>query len=130
MDISEYAGGEVWVRFEVVTDAAVNGEGLLLDDIYLEAIGYQEDFEDGNGGWEGAGFVLVENRLPQEFGVSLIWIRTDGIQVERVDLGGNNHLVYDVEIGVEVREIVLVVSGLTRFTNQQAEYSYRLSPLE
>jgi hypothetical protein len=33
VDLSNYAGAPVWLRFEYVTDAAVNGEGLLLDDV-------------------------------------------------------------------------------------------------
>jgi hypothetical protein len=37
----------VQLRFEYITDAAVNGEGLLLDDIRMPEIGYQTDFEAG-----------------------------------------------------------------------------------
>jgi hypothetical protein len=55
IDLSPYAGKEILVRFEYVTDAAVNGEGLLLDDVRIDAIGYEEDFEAGEGDWETEG---------------------------------------------------------------------------
>jgi immune inhibitor A len=44
-------GRSVFIRFEYVTDAAVNGEGLLLDDVRIDAINYQSDFEADDGGW-------------------------------------------------------------------------------
>ena len=42
------------MRFEYVTDAAVNGEGLLLDDVSMPQINYSSDFESDDGGWEAA----------------------------------------------------------------------------
>jgi hypothetical protein len=61
VDLSPYAGQKVQVRFEYVTDAAVNGEGLQVDDISVPAVNYFTDFESDNGGWEPAGFARVEN---------------------------------------------------------------------
>ena len=46
VDLSQFAGQKVQIRFEYITDAAVNGEGFLLDDVQIDAINYQEDFED------------------------------------------------------------------------------------
>ncbi|HSR20470.1 MAG TPA: hypothetical protein VLL49_06095, partial [Anaerolineales bacterium] len=72
VDLSEYAGEKVYLRFEYVTDAALNGEGLLLDDLAIEAAGYSEGFEAGDGGWSPAGFARIENVLPQTFRLALI----------------------------------------------------------
>ncbi|NJN43735.1 MAG: hypothetical protein HC806_02680 [Anaerolineae bacterium] len=49
VDISQLAGQEVYLRFEYITDAAVNGEGFLLDDVEISEIGYQTDFETDEG---------------------------------------------------------------------------------
>ena len=67
VDLSAYAGQTVTLRFEYVTDAAVNGEGFLLDDVSIPAIQYFSDFETDNGGWESAGWARIQNRLPQTF---------------------------------------------------------------
>ncbi|MDD5367609.1 MAG: immune inhibitor A, partial [Anaerolineaceae bacterium] len=72
VDLSQYAGKQVEVRFEYVTDPAVNGEGFLLDDVAIPQIGYKTDFEQDDGGWQPAGFVRVENALPQTYRLSLI----------------------------------------------------------
>ncbi len=70
VDLSQFAGQKVQIRFEYVTDAALNGEGFLLDDVQIDAINYQSDFETDDGGWEAAGFVRVENVLPQTYRLS------------------------------------------------------------
>ena len=56
VDLSQFAGKEVQLRFEYVTDAAVNGEGFMLDDVSIPAIDYFTDFESDDGGWESEGW--------------------------------------------------------------------------
>ncbi len=123
MDLSPYAGQKVQVRFEYVTDAAVNGEGLQVDDISVPAVDYFTDFESDNGGWEPAGFARVENILPQAFRLTLIVKRTNGeTTVTPVSLDSENvtDLPLDLQDGDQA---VLVVSGTTRFTREPAVYS-------
>ena len=77
----------MYLRFEYVTDAAVNGEGMLIDDVSIPQIGYSTDFEDdAQHGWEGEGFVRVQNRLPQSFAVSLIRLDGDKKTVETIQV--------------------------------------------
>ncbi len=64
MDISEFAGQQVWLRFEYITDAAVYAEGFLVDDISIPEIDYSSDFENDDGGWQADGFVRINNLLP------------------------------------------------------------------
>lgn len=71
-DLSAYAGKNIQIRYEYVTDAAVNGEGLVLDDFSIPAINYKADFESGTDGWQGNGFVRLYNRVPQTYRVVLI----------------------------------------------------------
>jgi len=125
IDLSDFAGEEIRVRFEYVTDAAVNGEGLLLDDVRIDAIGYEEDFEAGDGGWEGEGFIRLYNRLPQTYRVALVEIG-DETRVRPMELGADQHGEAQVSIGGEVDEVVLVVIGTARHTWQPAEYRFGL----
>ena len=55
VNLSPYAGQEVLLRFEYITDDAVSHPGLFIDDISIPEIGYYEDFESGYGGWEPHG---------------------------------------------------------------------------
>jgi len=112
---------EVTIRFDYITDAAVNGVGMVIDDINIDAIDHFADFELDEGGWIGNGFVRIQNALPQIFRVSLISFGDDVI-VTPVDLDQNNQAVISFSIDDEVNSIVLVVSGTTPFTRQNAEY--------
>ena len=130
VDLSAYAGGQVWIRYEYVTDAAVNGEGFALDEIRLEAIGYEEGFEEGEGGWEGEGFVRIGSRIPQTYGLRLVKEGAGGIQVEQIEMDEMNGWVGEVEIGGGGSDrLVLVIAGQSRYTNQPASYRFRLVPI-
>lgn len=127
VDLSAYAGEEVMLRFEYVTDAAVNGEGLLLDDIEIPAIDYFSDFEEDDGGWEAAGFVRVSNVLPQTFHLALI-TRGSETEVTYYQLDAGNRVEIPLNIDGSVEDAVLVVVGTTRFTRQLANYQLDFLP--
>ncbi len=126
VDLSQFAGQKVTLRFEYVTDAAVNGEGFLLDDVEIPQINYFSDFETDDGGWIGDGFVRIQNRLPQTFQLSLIR-KGDTTTVETLTLNDEQTLVLPISLSSPDEEIILVVSGTTRFTRQEAEYSIALT---
>lgn len=127
VDLSAYAGKKVQVRFEYITDAAVIGEGFLLDDVSIPEIGYSTDFETDQGGWEPAGWARIQNVLPQTFRLALI---TKGTRtnVEYIPLQAGNKANVTLTFGNGVNEAILVVTGTTRFTRQEANYQFEISP--
>ena len=124
VDLSQFAGQTVQIRFEYVTDAALNGEGFLLDDVRIDAINYQEDFETGDGGWEAAGFVRVENTLPQTYRLTLI-TKGDTTTVTHIPLNPDQTAEIPLSLG-SGEEAVLVVTGTTRFTRLPAAYQIEI----
>lgn len=125
VDISKYAGKSVYMRFEYITDSVLHKEGFLLDDVSIPEINYFTDFEDDNGGWQGEGFVRIQNVLPQNFRIALI--RYGGItSVEQYSISGDNSLSIPIEINDYINEVILVVSGTTRFTHQKAAYRFSI----
>lgn len=127
VDLSAYAGKQVQLRFEYVTDMAVNGDGFLLDDVSIPQIDYHTDFEQDAGGWENQGFVRIENHLPQTFRLSLIEAGKT-THVQAVTLDPNQQGSVTLDLGGANGDAVLVVSGTTRFTTQQASYRFRFQP--
>lgn len=125
VDLSAYAGQEVTLRFDYVTDAAVNGIGLAIDDIQVTAIGYTTDLEQDDGGWQADGFVRIENALPQTFRVTLVTYG-DAITVTPLALDADNSLSTDLKLTDDIYQAVLVVSGTTPFTSQSASYQVEL----
>jgi hypothetical protein len=123
VDLSAYAGKKVQVRFEYVTDTEVNLNGILLDDISIPQINYTENFENGDGGWQGKGFVRIQNGLPQTYRVSLI-LEGKTISVQNITLDANETAAVPLNLSGDVQDAILVVSGTTRFTTQEADYQF------
>ena len=125
VDLSAYAGKKIQVRFEYITDAAVNGEGLLLDDVRVDAIGYASDFESDLGGWEAKGFVRAQNILPQTFRLALIIQSGGETTVQYIEVNADQTV--DIPLTLEAGDtITLIVTGTTRFTRATATYSIEI----
>ena len=125
VDISQYAGGKVFLRFEYVTDTAANGEGLLVDDIAIPEAGYFAGFESDQEGWVGEGFVRIQNTLPQAFRLALIKSGRQ-TEIEYITLGEDLTADIPINISGDVQEVILVVSGTTRFTRQTTAYRFSI----
>ena len=125
VDLSDYAGEVIQLRFEYITDAAVNGEGLMLDEVSIPAIDYHEGFEEGDGGWQAAGFVRVSNQVPQTYALTLVTIG-DEVKVQRIPLDGENRARIAVDFSDRIRRAILVISGTSRHITTPAYYSLEI----
>jgi immune inhibitor A len=72
VDLTPYAGKKVLLRFEYVTDDAVNRAGFCVDDIRIPELSFADDVESGDDGWAARGFVRSDNVVPEHFVVQLI----------------------------------------------------------
>lgn len=120
-DLSPYAGQRILLRFLLVTDEGVTHPGLLLDDIAIPAIGFFDDAESLDPGWQAEGFVRSHNRVPQHWLVLAITRASDDAPpaIARLDvIDGRAVLPADPAHA----DITLLISGLTRFTTETAAY--------
>ena len=126
LDLSEYCGSQVIVRFDYVTDEAVNRPGLCLDDIRLDAVGFFDDVESGEDEWQAVGFLRHDNRLRQSYIVQVV--EFDALpRVTRlpVDAKGQAEAVID-SFGGEVQRALLIVSAIAPTTTEATPYTVRL----
>jgi hypothetical protein len=123
VDLSTYAGKKVFLRFEYITDAAVNGEGFMVDDIEVTATNYKSDFEADDGGWAAEGFVRVQNVLPQTFGLALILTSDSSVTMIPINPDQTVEIPIPLSSG---NKAYLVVSGTTRFTRELASYQIEI----
>lgn len=130
VDLSEYAGQVVQVRFEYVTDPNLNGGGLLVDEIRIDAIQYYTDFELDDGGWIAEGFVRVSDRLAQRMGVTLIKLGDSEPLIETVVFYGGETVTISLADITEWDTIIVLVSGLTQYTTEPANFRLELIPEE
>src|SRR5207245_640759 len=69
-DLSAYAGKQVKLRFEYVTDGNLNLGGVAIDDI--EITGLPVDEAETDNGWTASGFVRSTNVVSQRFIVQVL----------------------------------------------------------
>ena len=126
-DLTPFAGQQVLIRFEVITDEELNHPGLCLDDVTIPELGYTHDAEAGDDGWIAEGFLLVTDYVPQQFLVQLITIG-DETQVERMELDELSHGTMTVTgLGQGIDRAVLVISALAPVTTERASYRYQIT---
>ena len=128
IELTPFAGKEVLLRFEYVTDDAVNKPGVLLDNIAIQELGYLDDGEKGRAGWDAAGWVLTDNTLTQRWLVQLLEVGRNGVTVQRMDVGEDGRGQFTSHNLEDSQDVLLVVSGLTPVTTEQASYSYTVNP--
>jgi hypothetical protein len=122
VDLSKFSGRKVQLRFEYITDAAVEGDGMLLDDVSIDAINYRSDFEVDDGGWKPDGFARVENTLPQTYRLALILKGGDKTIVKNIAIQADQTA--DIPLSLKSGETaILVLTGTQRFTRLPTGYT-------
>lgn len=126
-DLRAYAGENVSIRFEYVTDDAVNAPGWFIDKVEIPAIGYATNWADGADGWQSEGWLLTDNTLPQEWLVqTMVFHEGKLADFERAPVDSDGSLRIDLDGLDGESEVVLAISGLTPVTTEDAHYQYRI----
>ncbi|MBI2935632.1 MAG: immune inhibitor A, partial [Chloroflexi bacterium] len=129
MDLTPYAGQQVLLRFEYVTDDALNTSGLCIDDIAVPEVGFFDDAESDSG-WHAEGFARTDGALPQRFIVQVIEVPTEGKPTVRelaLDESNSGDLVLE-GFGTRLKNAVAIVTPIAQLTRQPAHYTLSLSP--
>jgi hypothetical protein len=79
VSLDAYAGQNILLRFEMITDDGINRPGMAIDDVSIPEIDYTADFEVDDGGWEANGWLLTDNRLPQQAWVQVAQLDADNL---------------------------------------------------
>ncbi|HXF70529.1 MAG TPA: hypothetical protein VNK89_12070 [Thermoflexus sp.] len=125
VDLTPYAGQVILLRFEVVTDDAVNRPGVALDAIEIPEIGFRDGAEE-EAGWVAEGWARVAPRVPVRFALQILRVRSDGtVRIERLPVGEDGRGAWTLEGGPD-RRVVLALSALARFTTEPAPYTLRI----
>lgn len=123
-DLSAYAGDKVQIRFEYVTDDAVNTSGWFVDDVAIPALDYYANFEHGADGWSSEGWLLTDNHLQQRWLVQLLTFdenRLTGVRRYAVD-PVQGSATFDIDELGNGKTAVIAVSALAPVTTERAQY--------
>lgn len=126
VSLNDYVGKKILLRFEMVTDAGVNREGLAIDNIAIPEIGFRDN-ASADSGWQAEGWVRVTNQLPQRWQVQVIITDRDGKRsLLRMPLT-NNAGALTIDFGGRVRSAVLAISPTTHVTTEPGTYELRIN---
>lgn len=129
-DLSPWAGSSnLLLRFTYITDDAVQHQGFAIDDIAIKEIGWFDDVETGDEGWQTAGFVRHTNRLPQTFIVQTLTINNRNVgTVTAHQPAADGRYEITVPDGATSGRTILLISGSTPVTVQPAGYHIATQP--
>ena len=118
-DLSPYAGKQVQLRFEYVTDGNLNFGGFAVDDI--EIPGLPLDEAEADNGWTTSGFIRSTNLVSQRFALQVLHFAGDRATVERRTID-NGDLTFDVDTTAD-RRALLAVTGFAIRTTEPIAFS-------
>ncbi|MFQ5460317.1 MAG: hypothetical protein ACE5EL_05950, partial [Anaerolineae bacterium] len=126
LDLTPYAGQPVTVRFEAITDDAVNLEGMALDDLRLDAAGFFDD-ASADAGWQAEGWVRTPAVVANRWAVQVIVVDAGHLdRVLRPPIPPDGHAEIAVDGIEDTAQVIVAVSNMTLATRHPAGYS--LSP--
>ena len=123
--LDAWAGQEVLLRFELLTDDAITQPGLLLDDVSIPQLGYHSDFEADDGGWQGRGWVWSDNRVPQRLWLQAVTYGPGDPKIERWLVTESG--VWTLPLQPDTTQVDLALSPMAALTTEAANYELRLS---
>tara|TARA_B100000676_G_C18005567_1_gene803509 strand:+ start:768 stop:1229 length:462 start_codon:yes stop_codon:yes gene_type:complete len=126
VDLSAYAGNEILLRFEYITDDAVFSKGPCFDDFEIEEIGWSDNTSN-DGGWVAEGFVRVRGTIPTQYLMQLIHEKDVGEPVVYqmpIDITGKGE--FTIENVGDDDLVVVVISAVTRASTLPTEYTVTL----
>ncbi len=128
VDLTPFAGQVVRVRFDYVTDDAIHGSGLCLDDFELEAARFRDDVEEGDEGWTAVGFIRHNNHLPQGYILRAVEFGAEpGVtHIHDVTVDADGRAEWEWNFGDEAQRIILIISAVAPATIEPADYSLLL----
>jgi immune inhibitor A len=128
VSLSDYAGEEISVRFSYLTDGTITREGVLLDDVSVPEIGYVDDIETNLDEWRAQGFLPIDTFVPQPY-LALLIERGEKTMVERLPVEEDQTAEWVVPLNSQqLREAVLVISGLAPLASEPAPYQLKINP--
>ncbi len=125
IDLNDYVGQEVLLRFEYVTNNAIAGPGFMLDDISIPEIGWYDDFETIDEEWMVEGFLHTQESVDQNWTLAAV---ADGdmpqVQIINVEEGQA-----EAEIIVPEDGSMIIVGAMAPFASIDARYTLTITPV-
>jgi hypothetical protein len=122
VDLSEYAGARVLIRFEYLTDGTRTLPGVALDDIGILELGDLDDIENVSSVWMPEGFLRIPDSVAQHWTLAVVVYDADGaaaVYPVPLDVLNTGRITFAVP---EQGRATLVIGAMAPFTSYRADY--------
>ncbi len=126
IDLSAFAGQEILLRFEYVTDPILTFGGFAVDDIGIPEIGFLDDVESDGAGWTAEGFTRATSNLPQRWHLQLISHSDQGLNIQTLPVDENSEFSLTLAEGETKGRPILIVAATAPTTLEPASYELRI----
>lgn len=123
IDLSQYTGRVIQLRFEYVTSNSVTGYGFVLDDISIPEIGWSDDAENSTGGWDVDGFLRTQQLVEQDWALVMI-TQEQTPHVLKIPVVEGEAI---AQVEVPAEGAIFVVGAMAPFTPIEAQYTLSLN---
>lgn len=124
VDLTPYAGSEVLLRFEYVTDQSYNGAGFAFKDLRIPELGLDEPGASEDA-WNAEGWMRVDAPIPERWNLRLVRNTRSGTSVDSVPVEADGTAT--IQLDPSARRTVLVVAPTAPRTLVPADYSVTLA---
>ena len=128
IDLSDFAPGEILLRFELVSSFDTSYRGVAIDYIRIDAIDFYEDFDSPDDGWVSEGWIFTDNRLPNNTWLQVAQDTGDQLHISRALITGEGELTVDLLPGVS--QALVAVSPVVPQTGLPSEYRLEANLLD
>ena len=116
IDLTPYVGSTILLRFEYITDEAINTSGWCIDDLSITELGFFDDFERSDATWISNGFIKMTSRgVRQTF--TLIHINNKNA-ASKFPLSASNKLSFSVS-----QPSTLIITASAPKTSEYANFT-------
>jgi hypothetical protein len=127
IDLSAYAGSEILLRFEYITDQGTTRQGWIIDNIDLSGAGIDPNSELDQASWQAVGFVRTPLATPSRMLIQIISGEGAETAVSRVWVDAGTSTVVPMPDS-NSRRTVVTVSGVTPSTFEEMSYRVHAAP--
>lgn len=127
IDLTPWAGKQVMIKFQYVTDTYFEGSGWAIDNVRIPEISYFSDMETAEDGWIAEGWVRSANHIPQNWTVSIIRYDGDQPTVERLAINPDGSTSTTITLSATQRRATIIVGAMAPITGLDATYQFSVS---
>ena len=122
VNLTPYAGSEILLRFEYITDESRHDIGLCIDDVSIPELDFFDSMDTTDSVWLSRGFIRTKNIISQPYLVQLIEIG-DEVTVQTMSLDELGTGTFLISPSTAVARRIITVSPTSEDTTLPASYT-------